>query len=280
MSANKYSFEFFPPRSDEAASRLRDTWTRLAPLGPDFFSVTYGAGGGTRERTLETALAIQHDTGIEGVPHISCTGADIAELEATLERYRAAGVRHVVALRGDLPSGSMGRGALQHASELVQLIRRTTGAWFHIEVACYPEFHPQAKSASADLVNFQRKVDAGANSALTQYFYNADAYFRFLESCDRMGIRIPIVPGVMPIINSTQLIRFSEACGAEIPRWIVKRLQEFGDDVQAIRAFGVDVTTVLCERLLAGGAPGLHMYTMNRFEAAQQIWRNLGLPRR
>ena len=280
MSANKYSFEFFPPRTDEAASRLRDTWTRLAPLGPDFFSVTYGAGGGTRERTLETALAIQHDAGIEGVPHISCTGADIAELEATLERYRAAGVRHVVALRGDLPSGSMGRGSLQHASELVQLIRRTTGSWFHIEVACYPEFHPQARSASADLVNFQRKVDAGANSALTQYFYNADAYFRFLENCAGMGISIPIVPGVMPIINSTQLIRFSEACGAEIPRWIMKRLQEFGDDIQAIRAFGVDVTTALCERLLAGGAPGLHMYTMNRFEAAQQIWRNLGLPRR
>ena len=280
MSANKYSFEFFPPRTEEAASRLRDTWNRLAPLGPDYFSVTFGAGGGTRERTLETALAIRHDTGIEGVPHISCTGVDIPELEATLERYRAAGVRHVVALRGDLPSGSIGRGSLQHASELVQLIRRTTGDWFNIEVACYPEFHPQAKSASADLVNFQCKVDAGANSALTQYFYNPDAYFRFLDSCAGLGIGIPIVPGVMPIINSTQLIRFSEACGAEIPRWIMKRLQEFGDDIQAIRAFGADVTTALCERLLAGGAPGLHLYTMNRFEAAQQIWRNLGLPRR
>ncbi len=280
MSVNKYSFEFFPPRTDEATSRLRDTWSRLAPLGPDFFSVTYGAGGSTRERTLETALAIQHGTGIEGVPHISCTGADIAELEITLERYRSAGVRHVVALRGDLPSGSIGRGSLQHASELVQLIRRATGDWFHIEVACYPEFHPQAKSPGADLGNFQLKVDAGANSALTQYFYNPDAYFRFLDSCAGLGIKVPIVPGVMPIINSTQLIRFSEACGAEIPRWIMKRLQEFGDDVQSIRAFGVDVTTALCERLLAGGAPGLHLYTMNRSEAAEQIWRNLGLPRR
>jgi methylenetetrahydrofolate reductase (NADPH) len=277
---NKYSFEFFPPRTDEAAARLRETWSRLAPLGPDFFSVTYGAGGSTRERTLETALAIQHGTGIEGVPHISCTGADTAELEAIVARYRAASVRHVVALRGDLPSGSMSRGSLQHASELVELIRRTTGDWFHIEVACYPEFHPQAKSAAADLANFRRKVDAGANSALTQYFYNPDAYFRFLDSCAALGIGIPIVPGVMPIINSTQLIRFSEACGAEIPRWILKRLQEFGDDVQAIRAFGADVTTALCERLLSGGAPGLHLYTMNRFEAPEQIWRNLGLPRR
>ncbi len=277
MPAKKFSFEFFPPRTGEAESRLCDTWTRLAVLRPDFFSVTYGAGGGTREKTLETAQAIQKGTGIEGVPHISCTGAERAELQAMLERYRAAGVRHVVALRGDLPSGSMGRGSLQHANELVELIRSSTGDWFQIEVACYPEFHPQAKSATADLANFKRKVDAGANSALTQYFYNPDAYFRFLDSCAGLGIAIPIVPGVMPIINSTQLIRFSDACGADIPRWILKRLQEFGDDARSIRAFGIDVTSALCERLLSGGAPGLHLYTMNRYDAAEHIWRNLGL---
>jgi methylenetetrahydrofolate reductase (NADPH) len=189
-----------------------------------------------------------------------------------------AGVHHVVALRGDLPSGSLGRGALQHAAELVRLIRRETGDWFHIEVACYPEFHPQAQSPSADIANLRRKVDAGADGALTQYFYNPDAYFRFLESAARAGVRVPIVPGVMPIINSTQLIRFSEACGAEIPRWIMKRLLEFGDDRESIRAFGIDVTTALCERLLSGGAPGLHVYTMNRHEAARGVWKNLGLP--
>jgi methylenetetrahydrofolate reductase (NADPH) len=280
MITSVYSFEFFPPRTDEAAARLHETWRNLAPLRPDFFSVTYGAGGSTREKTLETALRIQRETGIEGVPHISCIGAGIAELRDLIAVYRAAGVRHVVVLRGDLPSGSIGRGALQHASELVELIRATTGDWFHIEVACYPEFHPQAPSPAADLANFKRKVDAGANGALTQYFYNPDAYFRFVDACAAAGIGIPIVPGVMPITNSTQLIRFSDACGAEIPRWILKRLQSFGDDTRSIRAFGVDVTTALCERLLAGGAPGLHFYTMNRHEAARQIWTNLGLPRR
>lgn len=275
-----FSFEFFPPRTEEAEARLKATWRNLAPLKPDFFSVTYGAGGGTRERTLETALEIRRETGIEGVPHISCIGAALEELNATIARYREAGVRRLVVLRGDLPSGSMGRGALQHASELVQLVRAATGDWFHIEVACYPEFHPQAPSPAADIANFRRKVDAGANSALTQYFYNPDAYFRFLDSCTAQGIAIPIVPGVMPIINSAQLIRFSDACGAEIPRWILKRLQALGDDSRSICAFGVDVTTALCERLLAGGAPGLHFYTMNRHEAARQIWGNLGLPRR
>ncbi len=275
-----FSFEFFPPRTAEAGQRLRETWQQLALLKPDFFSVTYGAGGGTREKTLETALDIRRATGIEGVPHLSCIGAAREELDATIRRYRDEDVRHVVVLRGDLPSGSLGRGALQHASELVELIRAVTGDWFHVEVACYPEFHPQAPSPAIDLANFKRKVDAGADSALTQYFYNPDAYFRFLDSCAAAGIAIPIVPGIMPIINSTQLLRFSEACGAEIPRWILKRLQAFGDDSVSIRAFGVDVTTALCERLLAGGAPGLHFYTMNRHEAATQIWRNLSLPRR
>lgn len=275
-----FSFEFFPPRTGEAEQRLRETWRHLAPLGPDFFSVTYGAGGGTREKTLETALEIRAATGVEGVPHISCIGAARGDLESTIRRYREADVRHVVVLRGDLPSGSMGRGELQHADELVALIRAVAGDWFHVEVACYPEFHPQAASPDADLANFRRKVDAGADSALTQYFYNPDAYFRFLDSCAAAGIAIPIVPGIMPIINSTQLLRFSDACGAEIPRWILKRLQAFGDDARSIRAFGVDVTTALCERLLAGGAPGLHFYTMNRHEAALQIWHNLALPRR
>ncbi|MBI1732992.1 MAG: methylenetetrahydrofolate reductase [NAD(P)H] [Gammaproteobacteria bacterium] len=280
MPVNTYSFEFFPPRTPEAGDLLRRTWRELATLKPDFFSVTYGAGGSTRDKTLETALEIRRETGIEGVPHISCIGSGVGDLKAVLETYRTNRVRHTVALRGDLPSGSLGRGELQHASELVQLIRRETGDWFHVEVACYPEFHPQAQSASADLANFKRKVDAGADSALTQYFYNPDAYFRFLDSSARLGIHIPIVPGVMPITNSTQLVRFSDACGAEIPRWILKRLQEFGDDRESIRAFGVDVTTSLCERLLAGGAPGLHIYTMNRYEAARKIWNSLKLPRR
>lgn len=277
---SQFSFEFFPPRTEEAEARLRETWRNLAPLKPDFFSVTYGAGGGTREKTFETAMEIGRETGIEGVPHISCIGAALIELHAAIDRYRDAGVRHVVVLRGDLPSGSMGRGALQHADELVALIRARTGDWFHIEVACYPEFHPQAPNPATDIANFKRKVDAGANSALTQYFYNPDAYFRFIDSCTAAGISIPIVPGIMPIINSAQLTRFSDACGAEIPRWILKRLQAFGDDSRAIREFGVDVTTALCDRLLAGGAPGLHFYTMNRHEAARQIWSNLGLPRR
>ena len=271
------SFEYFPPRTPEAKARLAHTCERLAELGPDYFSVTYGAGGSTRDRTLETVLKIRSDTGIEAVPHISCIGAATGEVRAVLDRYRQQELRHIVALRGDLPSGSVGGGSLRYANELVEFIRRETGDYFRIEVACYPEFHPQAAGAGADLRNFKRKVDAGADSAITQYFYNPDAYFRFVDSCHRAGIDIPIVPGVMPIINCSQLLRFSESCGAEVPRWILKRLRDFGDDRRAIREFGTDVTTRLCRNLMAGGAPGLHFYTMNQFEAPLEIWKNLDL---
>ncbi|MGH8598398.1 MAG: methylenetetrahydrofolate reductase [NAD(P)H], partial [Gammaproteobacteria bacterium] len=253
------------------------TCERLAKLKPAFFSVTFGAGGSTRDLTLETCLDIRSKTGIETAPHLSCISTPINDLREVLGRYQQANVRRIVVLRGDLPSGNTGFGELRYANELVEFVRRETGHTFHIEVAAYPEFHPQATSAAADLLNFKRKIEAGANSAITQYFYNADAYFRFVHSCRAAGITIPIVPGIMPIINYTQLSRFSEMCGAEIPRWIVKRLCDFGDDRNAIRSFGIDVTSELCARLLDGGAPGLHFYTMNQFEATEAICRNLKL---
>lgn len=270
-----FSFEFFPPKTPEAVGRLQTTQAELAALKPDFFSVTFGAGGSTRERTFETALDIHKKTAIEAAPHISCIGHLNDEISAILDKYRHNGVRRIVALRGDLPSGAVGYGQLRYASELVEFIRRETGDHFHIEVAAYPEFHPQAASARADLENFKRKIEAGANSAITQYFFNPFAYYRFIDSCERLGLAVPVVAGVMPIINCTQLLRFSEACGAEIPRWILKRLQEFGDDRASIRAFGIDVTTELCAQLLANGAPGLHFYTMNQAEASVAIWKNL-----
>ncbi len=273
----QFSFEFFPPRTPEAIGKLQTTRDRLARLKPDFFSVTFGAGGSTRELTFETVQEIHRVTGIEAVPHVSCIGTPLTTIREVLQRYKAAGIRHILALRGDLPSGTANYGELRYANELVDFIRRETGNAFHIEVAAYPEVHPQAPTLQEDLRNFKRKVDAGANAAITQYFYNADAYFRFVEDCERLGINIPITPGIMPIINYTQLVRFSDACGAEIPRWIIKRLRDFGDDRAAIRAFGVDVTTQLCARLLEQGAPGLHFYTMNQAEASEAIWRNLGL---
>ena len=273
----KFSFEFFPPKTPEAVTRLQTTQERLAKLKPDFFSVTFGAGGSTRERTFETVMDIYKKTGIDGVPHVSCIGSSTEEIKSVLASYMAAGIHKVVALRGDLPSGSIGTGALRYASELVAFIRQETGDHFHIEVAAYPEFHPQALSAQQDMDNFKRKIDAGANAAITQYFYNPDAYYRYIDSCERLGIDIPIVPGVMPIVTCTQLCRFSAACGAEIPRWILKRLQEFGDDRQAIREFGVDVTTELCDHLLSQGAPGVHFYTMNQSIAVETIWNNLQL---
>ena len=274
----KFSFEFFPPRTPEAVGKLQMTQERLARFKPDFFSVTYGAGGSTRLRTFETVQDIRAKTGIDAAPHISCIGSMTSEIKSVLDTYKAAGIKRTVALRGDHPSGiAGGYGQLRYASELVEFIRRETGDYFHIDVAAYPEFHPQAPSASKDLENFKRKVDAGANGAITQYFYNADAYYRFIESCEKLRIDIPVVPGIMPIINCTQLVRFSEACGAEIPRWILKRLQEFGDDRKAIRTFGIDVGTRLCENLLAQGAPGLHMYTLNQAEASEAIWKNLNI---
>jgi methylenetetrahydrofolate reductase (NADPH) len=272
-----FSFEFFPPRTPEAVGKLELTRDRLAELGPDYFSVTFGAGGSTRERTFETVVEIRDKTGVPAAPHVSCIGCPTQALREVLATYRSAGIERIVALRGDLPSGTTGYGELRYANELVEFIRRETGDHFLIEVAAYPEFHPQAGSAEADLLNFKRKVEAGADGAITQYFYNVDAYSRFVDDCHRIGIDIPIVPGVMPIINCTQLLRFSDACGAEIPRWILKRLRDFGDDRVAIRNFGVEVTTELCRQLLERGAPGLHFYTMNQSEASVAIWRNLGI---
>jgi methylenetetrahydrofolate reductase (NADPH) len=273
----KFSFEFFPPKTLEAVGKLQMTTERLARLNPSFFSVTFGAGGSTRERTFETVMDIFKKTGIDGVPHVSCIGSTVGEIKTILDSYIEGGIRNVVALRGDLPSGSISGGPLRYASELVEFIRRETGDHFHIEVAAYPEFHPQAPSAQKDLENFKRKVDAGADAAITQYFYNPDAYYRFIDSCEKLRIDIPIVPGIMPIVTCTQLCRFSDACGAEIPRWILKRLQEFGDDRVSIQKFGIEVSTKLCEQLLANGAPGLHFYTMNQSEASVAILKNIGI---
>jgi methylenetetrahydrofolate reductase (NADPH) len=272
-----YSFEFFPPRTPEAVGKLKTTRDRLAKLKPDFFSVTFGAGGSTRDLTFETVQEIKRATGIDAAPHLSCIGTPLTTIREVLNRYKDAGIRQVVALRGDMPSGTVGWGELRYANELVEFIRQETGDWFHIEVAAYPEVHPQAASAQEDLRNFKRKVDAGADGAITQYFFNPDAYFRFVDDCTRLGISIPITPGIMPITNFTQLMRFSEGCGAEIPRWIQKRMRDFGDDRVSIRRFGIDVTTELCRRLLERGAPGLHIYTMNQHEPAEAIWANLGL---
>jgi methylenetetrahydrofolate reductase (NADPH) len=271
-----FSCEFFPPRTPEGVENLRKARRQLAELKPEFFSVTYGAGGSTRERTLETVLEIQAE-GSAAAPHLSCVGSSRDDLRAVIAQYKAHGIRHIVALRGDLPSGAASAGELRHANELVALVRAETGDWFRIEVACYPEFHPQARTAAEDLRNFKQKVEAGADGAITQYFYNADAYFRFVEACKALGIGVPIVPGIMPIANFSQLARFSDACGAEIPRWLRLKLQGYGDDVGSIRRLGLDVVTELCQRLLEQGAPGLHFYTMNRADLTTELWRRLGL---
>lgn len=271
-----YSFEFFPPKTSEGMAKLREARKQLAQLNPKFFSVTFGAGGSTRDRTLETVLDIQSE-GLEAAPHLSCISSTRDELREILGQYKSHGIRHIVALRGDLPSGEVSAGDFRYANELVSFIRQETGDWFEIEVAAYPEFHPEAPSARADLDNFKRKVDAGANSAITQYFYNADAYFQFMEQCDAMGISVPVYPGIMPIYNFAQLSRFSSLCGAEIPRWLRLRMQDYGDDLASVRALGLDVVTELSDRLLAGGAPGLHFYTMNQAGAIATIWQRLGI---
>jgi len=270
------SFEFFPPKTPEGRDKLRATWRALGALGPRYFSVTYGAGGTTREGTLETVLEIRQ-AGYDAAPHISCVAATKTDVAAQLERYRASGIRHLVALRGDMPSGLGASGELRYANELVAFIRETFGDWFRIEVACYPEYHPQTRYAADEIRNFKRKVDAGADAAITQYFYNADAYFRFVDEARAAGVSIPIVPGIMPIVNYSQLARFSDACGAEIPRWMRIKFEGFLDDRASIRAFGLDVVTALCERLLAGGAPGLHFYTLNQASLSTEIWKRLGL---
>ncbi len=273
-----FSFEFFPPKTPVGEEKLRETWQQLAALKPKFFSVTFGAGGSTRERTLGTVLEIQAG-GSAAAPHLSCIGSTRADIAAILELYKSRGVKHIVALRGDLPSGTGagGTGELRHANELVAFIREKTGDHFRIEVAGYPEIHPQAKSAQDDFLAFKRKVEAGADSALTQYFFNADGYFRFIDDCERMGVTIPVVPGIMPIANFTQLARFSDACGAEIPRWLRLKMQGYGDDAESIRSLGLDVVTELCSRLLSQGAPGLHFYTMNQAGLTTEIWKRLGL---
>jgi methylenetetrahydrofolate reductase (NADPH) len=268
------SFEFFPPKTPEGDQKLRAAHARLAELHPRFFSVTFGAGGSTQERTYDTVVALQ-GTGSQVAPHLSCIGSSRDRVRDLLHKYRDQGVRRIVALRGDLPSGMVDPGELRYANELVAFIRAETGDHFHIEVAAYPEFHPQAPNAEADLENFVRKVKAGADSAITQYFYNADAYFRFVDECGNRGVEIPVVPGIMPITNASQLMRFSDACGAEIPRWIRKRLDAFGDDGASIRAFGEEVVLDLSRRLLEAGAPGLHFYTMNRADPTYGICENL-----
>jgi len=271
-----FSFEFFPPKTPEGKAKLRATWQELAKLKPRFFSCTFGAGGSTREGTLETVLEIR-TAGHEAAPHLSCVASSKKDIAETLETYKANGIRHVVALRGDLPSGLAASGEFRYASELVAFIRQQTGDWFEIEVACYPEYHPQTRYASDEIRNFKRKVDAGANGAITQYFYNADAYFRFVEEARAAGIALPIVPGIMPIGNFSQLARFSDACGAEIPRWMRLKLEGYRDDTASIRAFGLDVVTALCDKLLAAGAPGLHFYTLNQATLSTEIWRRLKL---
>ncbi len=276
MTKPEISFEFFPPQTAEGAEKLRATRRQLAQLKPAFFSCTFGAGGSTRDRTLETVLEIQAE-GLPAAPHLSCIGSTRDNVRAVLARYRDAGIRRIVALRGDLPSGMADPGEFRHANELVEFIRAETGDAFRIEVAAYPEYHPQAKSPREDLLNFKRKVAAGANAAITQYFYNADAYAHFVEEARALGVAVPIVPGVMPIANFSKIARFSDACGAEIPRWMRKKFESLGDDAAAVRAFGLDVVTELCQRLLAQGAPGLHFYTLNQAGLTTTICQRLGL---
>ncbi len=271
-----FSIELFPPKTDAGMEKMQQAVTELRALGPEYVSVTYGAGGSTRERTFASVDWLVGQ-GIDTAPHLSCIGSERDEIDELLQRYRQQGIRRLVALRGDLPSGAGlgGLGDLQYANELVAFIRERHGDHFHIEVAAYPETHPQAASAESDLSNFRRKVAAGANAAITQYFYNADAYFHFVDRCRADGVEIPIVPGIMPITNYTQLARFSEGCGAEIPRWVRKQLQAYGDDLERIRAFGLDLVSDLCRRLLAGGAPGLHFYTMNQAGPTREILSRL-----
>lgn len=269
------SFEFFPPKSEEGAAKLRATRQQLAQFKPEYFSVTFGAGGSTQEGTLNTVLEIQQ-AGLNAAPHLSCIGSTRDSIRAIVDEYKANGIRQIVALRGDIPSGVGDVGEFRYANELVSFLREEYGDWFHIEVGAYPEFHPQAPSAEADIRNFVNKVKAGADTAITQYFFNADAYFRFVDEVTARGVKIPILPGIMPIQNFSQLARFSGMCGAEIPRWLRLRLQAYGDDTASIKAFGLDVITDLSDRLLAGGAPGLHFYTLNAAGAVSTICQRLG----
>jgi methylenetetrahydrofolate reductase (NADPH) len=268
-----FSAEFFPPKTQLGMETLRTTWTSLGQLRPRFFSCTYGTGGSTRDRTLATVLEIEHD-GYCAAPHICCVGSTRADLSAALEDYRHAGIRRLVALRGDRPDGP-NRDDFRYANELVAFIREQTGDHFRIDVACYPEWHPQARSPQDDVQNLKRKIDAGADGAITQFFYNADSYFRFVNDCRALGINVPIVPGIMPIVDFSQLERFSAGCGAEIPRWLRLKLQSYEHDAASVRSLGLDVVTELCDRLLSAGAPGLHFYTLNRAVLTSTIWGRL-----
>ena len=275
VSPLRVSFEFFPPKTPENVVHLCETAMMLKKFHPQFFSVTFGAGGSTRDGTVETVKILQQKTLMSVAPHLACIGSNRQEIIEMLDKYQSVGIKRIVALRGDLPSG-MGQGSeFKFASELVALIRETTGHYFHIEVAAYPEFHPQAKNSLDDVLNLKRKYEAGANSAITQYFFNPDAYFYYLDDCAREHIHFPIIPGIMPITQFSKLARFSDMCGAEIPRWIRKRLETYGDDIESIKAFGFQVVRDMCERLVAGGAPGLHFYTLNHAEAAMQILNQL-----
>jgi len=269
-----FSFEFYPPKTEEGAASLQVVQSKLAQLNPDFFSVTFGAGGSTRDKTFDTVIDIQ-STGIAAAPHLSCVASTKASIRTILKDYQGNGISKIVALRGDLPSGMMSAGEFRYANELVEFIRQETGSHFQIHVAAYPEVHPQAANGNDDFKNFKCKVEAGADAAITQYFYNAEAYFYFVDKCEKNGIDIPIVPGIMPITQYTQLFRFSEMCGADIPRWMRKRLEGFGDDRVAIQAFGLELVTNLCQRLLDNGAPGLHFYTMNQSAPTLAILENL-----
>ncbi len=273
-----FSFEFFPPRTEQGVAKLKVVREKLGQLNPKYFSVTFGAGGSTQQGTLDAVVDIQQ-SGYSAAPHISCIGTSKQTIIELLDTYKRNGIQHLVALRGDMPSGAgnLNDGDFNYANELVSFIREQYNNDFYIEVAAYPEFHPQSKSPQADLDNFKRKVEAGADSALTQYFFNPDAYFRFIDDCEKRNINIPIVPGIMPITNYTQLARFSDMCGAEIPRWIRKRLEDFGDDMESLKAFGEDVITDLCHQLLEAGSPGLHFYTLNQAHTTTTIWNNLGL---
>ena len=276
-----YSLELFPPRTPEGSARLPAVVAKLAALKPAFFSVTYGAGGSDQDGTYETVCRVVADTGIEAAPHLTCVGSTRAKVAELLTRYKAAGEKRIVALRGDLPATSHGTeapGEFGYANELVEFIRATHGSDFQVEIAAYPEMHPQAESPDADFAAFKRKAEAGADTAITQYFFNADAYFDFQNRCARANLKLPIVAGIMPITNHAQLTRFSAACGAEIPRWIRLRLEVLKDDKAAILDFGTEVVTRLCETLIKGGAPGIHFYTLNQSEPTLRLWRNLGLP--
>jgi methylenetetrahydrofolate reductase (NADPH) len=276
----RYSFEFFPTKTEAGHEKLMNVARQLATYKPDFFSCTYGAGGSTRDRTLNTVLQLDGDVKVPTAPHLSCVGDSKAELRELLTLYKDSGIKRIVALRGDLPSGmGMASGELRYANDLVSFIREETADHFHIEVAAYPEMHPQARNFEDDIANFVRKAKAGADSAITQYFFNADCYFYFVDRVRKLGVDIPVVPGIMPITNYSKLARFSDACGAEIPRWVRKQLEAYGDDTDSIQAYGEQVITEMCERLLQGGAPGLHFYSMNQAEPSLAIWNNLKLPR-